>query len=261
MAKFPIPESRGPSYDDSPVTVLPPSLRATFDQEVEGSNIFDLVVAGSHDRLRKLLEHNLGARSKEAIASALRREGTSLEALRARGASSCGRTDARSLLTTSNARTPSVVLAAADASVSSKSAAPGEDLSHESLSSSDCVGLVSEDCSRTSRTNSGSTNTDSEADGASSSQGAPQRYMAGRAVSHGLADRLVGLAQSAPSSKSLHSDKGQWDPISGSASGRGHVDAHLQAKINAYLGSQKVGIEPGGKVWCCQLVAHNRRRA
>lgn len=46
-------------------------------QEVEGANIFDLVKVGSHDRLRRLMEDNLGAGSKEAIALAVRFQGTS----------------------------------------------------------------------------------------------------------------------------------------------------------------------------------------
>ena len=53
-------------------------------QEVEGANIFDLVESGSHDRLRRLLEENLGSVSKEAIASALRHQGTTFESLLAR---------------------------------------------------------------------------------------------------------------------------------------------------------------------------------
>lgn len=53
-------------------------------QEVEGCNIFDLVEAGCHERLRRLMEENLGAVSKEAIASALRFQGTTFEALLAR---------------------------------------------------------------------------------------------------------------------------------------------------------------------------------
>lgn len=51
---------------------------------MEGANIFDMVEAGSHDRLRRLMEENLGAVSKEAIASALRHQGTTFEALLAR---------------------------------------------------------------------------------------------------------------------------------------------------------------------------------
>ncbi|CAM9918241.1 unnamed protein product [Ectocarpus sp. 4 AP-2014] len=53
-------------------------------QEVEGTNIFDLVESGSHNRLRRLLEENLGSVSKEAIASALRHQGTTFESLLAR---------------------------------------------------------------------------------------------------------------------------------------------------------------------------------
>ncbi|CAN0460843.1 unnamed protein product, partial [Laminaria digitata] len=53
-------------------------------QEVEGANIFDLVETGSHKRLRRLLEENLGSVSKEAIASALRHQGTTFESLLAR---------------------------------------------------------------------------------------------------------------------------------------------------------------------------------
>lgn len=53
-------------------------------QELEGANIFDLVEAGSHDRLRRLMEENLGAVSKEAIASALRFQGTTCGDLFAR---------------------------------------------------------------------------------------------------------------------------------------------------------------------------------
>lgn len=53
-------------------------------QEVEGANIFDLVESGSHQRLRRLLEENLGSVSKEAIASALRHQGTTFESLLAR---------------------------------------------------------------------------------------------------------------------------------------------------------------------------------
>lgn len=51
---------------------------------MEGANIFDLVEGGSHNRLRRLLEENLGSVSKEAIASALRHQGTTFEALLAR---------------------------------------------------------------------------------------------------------------------------------------------------------------------------------
>ncbi|CAB1114548.1 unnamed protein product [Ectocarpus sp. CCAP 1310/34] len=53
-------------------------------QEVEGTNIFDLVESGSHNRLWRLLEENLGSVSKEAIASALRHQGTTFESLLAR---------------------------------------------------------------------------------------------------------------------------------------------------------------------------------
>ncbi|CAN0006361.1 unnamed protein product, partial [Scytosiphon promiscuus] len=53
-------------------------------EEVEGTNIFDLVESGSHNRLRRLLEENLGSVSKEAIASALRHQGTTFESLLAR---------------------------------------------------------------------------------------------------------------------------------------------------------------------------------
>ncbi|CAM9890373.1 unnamed protein product [Choristocarpus tenellus] len=53
-------------------------------QEVEGKSIFDLVAEGSHDHLRELLEESLGAMSKEAIASALRLQGTSVQTLKAR---------------------------------------------------------------------------------------------------------------------------------------------------------------------------------
>lgn len=56
----------------------------TYTQEVEGTNIFDLVETGSHNRLRRLLEENLGSVSKEAIASALRHQGTTFESLLAR---------------------------------------------------------------------------------------------------------------------------------------------------------------------------------
>lgn len=51
---------------------------------MEGTNIFDLVESGSHNRLRRLLEENLGSVSKEAIASALRHQGTTFESLLAR---------------------------------------------------------------------------------------------------------------------------------------------------------------------------------
>lgn len=53
-------------------------------QEVQGGNIFDIVETGSHDRLRRLMEESLGAVSKEAIASALRHQGITFEALLAR---------------------------------------------------------------------------------------------------------------------------------------------------------------------------------
>lgn len=46
--------------------------------------MFDLVESGSHNRLRRLLEENLGSVSKEAIASALRHQGTTFESLLAR---------------------------------------------------------------------------------------------------------------------------------------------------------------------------------
>ncbi|CAM9488364.1 unnamed protein product [Ectocarpus sp. 12 AP-2014] len=59
-------------------------LQFTRQQEVEGTNIFDLVESGSHNRLRRLLEENLGSVSKEAIASALRHQGTTFESLLAR---------------------------------------------------------------------------------------------------------------------------------------------------------------------------------
>ncbi|CAN0183156.1 unnamed protein product, partial [Ascophyllum nodosum] len=59
-------------------------LKFTREQEVQGANIFDIVESGSHERLRRLLEENLGSVSKETIASALRHQGTTFEDLLAR---------------------------------------------------------------------------------------------------------------------------------------------------------------------------------
>lgn len=63
-----------------------PALITLFvpTQEVQGANIFDIVESGSYDRLRRLLEENLGSVSKEAIASALRHQGLTFEDLLAR---------------------------------------------------------------------------------------------------------------------------------------------------------------------------------
>lgn len=61
-----------------PLTLLVPR------QEVQGANIFDIVESGSYDRLRRLLEENLGSVSKEAIASALRHQGLTFEDILAR---------------------------------------------------------------------------------------------------------------------------------------------------------------------------------
>lgn len=63
---------------------LSASLRSLGSQEMQGSNIFDLVESGSHERLRRLLEENLGSVSKEAISSALTHQGITFEALLAR---------------------------------------------------------------------------------------------------------------------------------------------------------------------------------
>ncbi|CAM9484028.1 unnamed protein product, partial [Discosporangium mesarthrocarpum] len=51
-------------------------------KEVDGTNIFDLVVQNSHGSLREVLEESLGDTSKEAIATALRDHDSNLQFLK-----------------------------------------------------------------------------------------------------------------------------------------------------------------------------------